>query len=98
MIVPIYNYLNEISYVELPNKTIVEIYVNVLSGDETGYFLFEDGTRVPFDADFHTRNTDHYDGHYIVRGDEINRWVNFETNGITVSYERLDSFRPKTRS
>lgn len=40
--ITIYDYDNKPVTVELPEKEIVSIFINVISGDETGWFTFED--------------------------------------------------------
>ena len=49
----IYDYDNREVIIELPYKEIKEVFVNVLSGDETGIVEFVDGTYIRFDASKH---------------------------------------------
>lgn len=92
MIMTIYDYDNTAVEVELLDKPIAEIYVCILSGDETGNVTFEDGENISFDASS-GRIWDFYDGSYRVRGDVIREWIDFKpTDGETASYERIEMF------
>ena len=93
----IYDYANAPVEVGLPagktEKDIAKIYVHVLSGDETGYALFKDGSALDFDA-----STDRFegydDGRYYVTGDAVARWLAFKPeNGLVASYERQRKFK-----
>lgn len=48
--ITVYDYENKPVIVELPDKEIEEIFVQIISGDETGVVVFKDGTLVRFDA------------------------------------------------
>lgn len=86
----IYDYDNKEKEIALPDKEITEIFVSVLSGDETGYVKFEDGTDVHFDAS-DCRFMDFNDGYYSVEGENIQKWLDFKPSGTrTASYERRD--------
>lgn len=92
MIITIYDYANATKEITLPDKDISEITVIVISGDETGYVEFTDGTKVEFDAS-DCRFISYYDGIYTVEGEDIQKWINFEPSGNrTVSYERQGIF------
>lgn len=93
MFMTIYDYANCEQKIVLPNKKIVEIDVLVVTGDETGFVRFEDGTKINFDAS-HSRITDFIDGRYTVEGEDIEKWLNFKPSGkrITISYERQEAF------
>jgi hypothetical protein len=75
------------------DKKISEIYVKVLSGDETGYFKFTDGTQIEFDAS-NSRNFSYFDGEYTVVGEHIMEWLCFDTDNVrgTLSYARQHKF------
>jgi hypothetical protein len=92
MIITIYDYRNRVKAITLPDKEISEIFVTVLSGDETGYIRFVDGTKLRFDAAT-DRFEDYYDGSYSVEGENIDKWLNFKSSTPrTVSYARRDVF------
>lgn len=91
----IYDYDNKPVTVELPEKQIFMIIVNVLSGDETGRIIFEDGTSIEFDASSDRINS-YFDGAYIVPESFISEWVNFKfSRNRTRSYERQEGFYKK---
>ena len=97
MTVTIYDYANDTVEVEIPAKTaddIEDIYVHVLSGDETGSVKCKNGDIVEFGAsDCRLRGFD--DGWYIVTNPEaIKKWLEFEPTGYeTASYQRQRLFR-----
>lgn len=92
MIITIYDYQNDAKEITLPDKEIVEILVNILSGDETGFVKFVDGTKIKFDAS-DDRFTNYYDGMYTLKGENIQKWIDFKPSGNrTVSYERYGIF------
>ena len=88
----IYDYDNKEVIIELPDKEIKEVFVNVLSGDETGEVEFVDGTTIDFDAS-KERIMDFCDGYYTVSGGDIEKWFNYVPSGKgTISYERQNKF------
>ena len=96
MKVKIYDYDDKVKEVEIPDdKHIDAIYVTIWSGDETGFMMFAEGGYVDFDAS-DNRYTSHYYGHYIVDGDNIQKWLNWTpTNGeylLPYSYVRQMTF------
>ena len=92
MTITIYDYADKPLELELPDKKIKYISVTVLSGDETGTVYFEDGSRVNFDAS-DCRIQGFYDGSYIVNGENIEKWINFNNwDGYTKSYCRQEMF------
>lgn len=92
MNIKIYDYQNDTKEITLPDKEIAKIFVTILSGDETGFVEFVDGTKIEFDSS-DARIVDYYDGMYILEGENIEKWINFEPSGNrTVSYERRDIF------
>ena len=93
----IYDYANRPVEVELPDKAIQVILVQVSTGDETGYVLFVDGSRIKFDAST-TRITDYDDGAYAVRKEHAAEWLNWKPVNNdsflqTYSYARMDWYR-----
>ena len=92
MYIKIYDYDNNAEMVEIPdNKKIESIDVTVLSGDETGYVFFTDGSKKEFDAsDCRIMSFD--DGSYIVPSKKVNEWINWEPHGLTNSYTRQSDF------
>lgn len=92
MILTIYDYNNDTKEITLPEKEVVEIHISILSGDETGFIKFVDGTKIRFDAS-DSRITSYYDGGYTVEGENIEKWINFKPSGNrTISYERYGVF------
>ncbi len=88
MTTKIYDYAGNPTIVTLPDdKTILSIYVRVLSGDETGMFIFTDGTIQAFESSF-CRSKIYYDGDYLVRGDAIAVWLNFVPSGNPFFYSK----------
>lgn len=95
MKIRIYDYANNAVNIEMPDKPIKRIYVRILTGDETGTILFEDGTQLGFDASG-KRCPNFLDGSYFVEGDDIWRWLEFRPPaGCTASYARQEMFREK---
>ena len=70
---------------------IKEIFVNIISGDETGFIMMRDGTIYDFDAS-KTRTMNFDDGGYsITDKEDIAKWVKFKAlkgSRETVSYVR----------
>lgn len=92
MIIKIYDYQNDAKEITLPNKKIAEISVTILSGDETGFVKFIDGTKIKFDAS-DARIASYYDGAYTLEGENIQKWIDFKPSGNrTISYERQGVF------
>lgn len=88
----IYDFDNSTKKVELPDKEITEIFVEVVSGDETGCVTFVDGDEVDFDAS-DCRYYDCHDGCYFVTGEAIQKWLSYEpTDKETNSYRRQNLF------
>lgn len=84
----VYDYLNTPVEVNLPDRPISSIFVQILSGDETGTVAFEDGTAVHFDASNH-RIYGFFGGSYVVCKSKVKEWLAFSpTPGETASYER----------
>lgn len=90
----IYDYANREHFIELPDKEIKSIFVNVLAGDETGEIKFTDGTSVDFDAANRRCMMDFNDGYYLVDGEDIQKWLNWKASedSIVVAYDRQRDF------
>lgn len=73
----IYDYINRPVEVELPDKEIKAILVQILTGDEIGYVLFEDGSQLSFDASME-RVTDYNDGAYLVKKEHLAEWLDWK--------------------
>lgn len=92
MTIAIYDYSNQKKEVVLPDKEIARICVVIFSGDETVDVEFTDGESIHLDAS-DTRFASYYDGEYAVKGDSIEKWLNFVPSGETsASYERQECF------
>lgn len=85
----IYDYNNNIVEVSIPNKKIKAIFVHVITGDETGFIMFEDGNFLRFDSS-NTRLADFNDGCYLVPENLVDEWMNWQPSrdNETYSYER----------
>lgn len=75
---------------------IKEIFVWIISGDETGNLTMQDGTIYDFDASGN-RIIDFNDDSYIVKGKEnIEKWLNFQPtekeSHLTFSYVRQEKW------
>lgn len=87
----IYDFDDKPTKIEIPDKEISAICVSVISGDETGEVLFEDGSTLHFDAS-DCRIMNFYDGGYTVRGALIDRWLGFAPDGKRqAAYSRQDA-------
>ena len=88
----IYGFADCAKMIPLPDKAITAIEVTVLSGDETGEVLFEDGTTLNFDAR-DCRIISSFDGRYTIRGAAIDKWTHWNPTGKKmVSYSRMVEF------
>ena len=76
----VYDFNDDPKVIELPDKEIESIAVAVLFGSETGIVNFEDGTTLEFDADEYQKKS-FYDGFYIVKGDKLAKWLDFNATG-----------------
>ena len=92
----VYDYDNRAIKIDIPNnKVISAIFVCILSGDETGIICFTDGTTMKFDALCKgLRLHSFFDGCYVVAGEDIQKWIDFEANedSGTISYTRQGLF------
>ena len=66
----IYDYSNNAIEVDTGDEPINLITVTILSGDETGLIVFEDGTTQAFDAS-ECRCINFFDGQYVVPGTKL---------------------------
>lgn len=90
----IYGFNNEPRTILLLNRDVADIsqiFVRVLSGDETGFVEFTDGKREYFDSSC-SRFTEYFDGEYIVKGEDIPKWLEFRASSGTIAYRRRDKF------
>lgn len=95
----IYDYGNQetICHVKEHNLSDVkEIFVRIVSGDETGNLVMQDGTIYDFDASS-DRIIDFDDGSYIIEEKEnIEKWFNFKPtkkeSRLILSYVRQDKW------
>lgn len=78
---------------ELKPINIIAISVTILSGDETIDVYYEDGTVEYFDS-CDNRIENHFDGNYVVMGDEITKWFNFKKylGHNDIAYKRQGDF------
>ena len=85
----IYDYKNNAIDLTLPQKKIKEIFVSVISRDETGMVIFEDGTNFDFDSS-DSRFLNFHDGSYMVPENLVDEWMNWKPTAKsgTYSYER----------
>lgn len=92
MTMTVFDFENREVKIELPDKPIKAISVTVLSGDETGTVIFDDGTTVDFDASY-WRICDFFDGSYTVIGEQVSDWLAFRPSvGRTAAYLRQERF------
>ena len=85
----VYDYDDRPKEIQLPDKDIKLLHVVILSGDETGYVQFEDGTILEFDAS-NCRYQSFYDGSYTVSGDKkIEDWIDWKPKTGEGAYERM---------
>lgn len=92
MTMTIYQFDNKATEIQLPDKEIQEIFIIVLSGDETGTVTFTDGSVLPFDAS-DSRIMDFIDHGYSVTGGNIEKWLSFgPKDGRTAAYQRAYLF------
>ena len=89
----IYNFENEPTEVELKCRAVSKIYVTVITGDETISVLFSNGSIKEFSSS-DTRVVDNIDGTYVLKGNRIREWMEYEPTGDgAISYERMVAFR-----
>ena len=85
----VYDYDDRPKEIQLPDKDIKLLHVAILSGDETGYVQFEDGTILEFDAS-NCRCQSFYDGSYTVLGEEkIEDWIDWKPQAGEGAWERM---------
>lgn len=94
--VSVYDYCDQEKKIKLPVDSvdeISEIWVEVLSGDETGEFKLKNGETVPFDAS-DDRCMTFFDGCYsVVEKENIESWINWQPeSACTNSYQRQEEF------
>lgn len=87
----IYKYSDTARIIDLPDKKIRSIGVEILSGDEVVTFNFEDGEIIRVDACDCIRLASFEDGYYTVEGSDIEAWLNWTPDKDSIggySYER----------
>lgn len=93
----IYDYADNAVTIDLPDKDIKRIYVSVVSGDEIVRIVYTDGSLDFYDSS-KTRIFSFNDGRYIVEGEDIERFINWEpTSDYYYSYDRYEEFTSKRR-
>lgn len=80
----IYDWADNAREISISRK-IKEIYVSILTGDETGTILLDDGTSISFDAS-PDRLMDCFDGDYVVPEFLVDDWINWKP------YEKSDLY------
>ena len=91
----IYDYRNSAIEIDTGDESINLIIVTILSGDETGLIVFEDGTTQAFDAS-ECRITSYFDDQYVVPGNQVEKWASIKPHvgeHETKSYKRADVWR-----
>lgn len=91
----IYDYNNNAIEVDTGDEPINLITVTILSGDETGLIVFEDGTTQAFDASEY-RCINFFDGQYVVPGNQVEKWASIKPHvgeHETKSYKRANAWR-----
>lgn len=73
----IYDWDNNEKIVTIEDKPIEAIVVNVVSGDETAYIYYEDGTEEYIDSSTQ-RLTSYLDETYLIKKSEVENWINFK--------------------
>lgn len=87
----IYDYANKAVEIKIKDKPIEEIFIEIKSGDEIVTIYYKDGTRDRFDSS-NCRITGYDDGAYVVTGENIEKWLNYQPKGLTFSYNRQRFF------
>lgn len=73
----IYDWDNNEKTVTIEDKPIEAIVVNVVSGDETAYIYYEDGTEKYIDSS-NNRLESYLDETYLIKKNEVENWINFK--------------------
>lgn len=73
----IYDYADQPVEIETQNKPIEEIFVQILSGDETIVVTYADNDEDEFDSS-NDRITSYNDGFYVVSKQHLNEWMNWK--------------------
>lgn len=90
----IYDYDNKptVHYVnDYKVSDIKEIFINIISGDETGFIMMQDGTIYDFDASKNRVMNFDDGGYFITNKEDIEKWIKFKAlkgSCETVSYVR----------
>lgn len=73
----IYDWNNNEKIVTIEDKPIEAIIINVVSGDETAYIYYEDGTEEYIDSS-NKRLESYLDETYLIKKNEVENWINFK--------------------
>ena len=86
----VYDYDDRPKEIKLPDKDIKLLHVTILSGDETGYVQFEDGTILEFDSS-NCRMKSFYDGSYTVTDEnDLRKWFDYQPKGKFLQHARAE--------
>ena len=72
----IYNFNNEATEVDIGEKLIKQLFVQVLLGDEVVTVEYDDGTKKTFDSSYN-RWVSYVEESYIVEKDRIQDWISY---------------------
>lgn len=88
----IYDYDDQPTTIDLKDKDVKRLEVEMVTGDEIVTVVYADGSTESFDSS-NCRLTDYYDGEYTVEEDRITEWVeSAKPVHSTIAYTRLDRF------
>ena len=94
----IYDYINNETEIELQDKPIEIMFVEIISGDEVLTVVYEDNTIQRFDSS-ESRFESFADGSYVVLKDQFDDWFAFDPekdldlkNPTKYSYAREEKF------
>lgn len=94
----VYDWDNNERIVAIENKPIEAIVVNIVSGDETAYIYYEDGTEIYVDSSMH-RLESYLDETYLIKKNEVEKWINFEfRTEAPEGKEEMESFKSAERA
>lgn len=99
MIFKIYDWKNKAKEIDVGDREINSIKVEVITGDEIITINFNDGTSLNYDSS-NVRNIDYYDGEYSVNKDNLDKWINYKmykNTSTPISYKRIDYMKGITK-
>ena len=88
----IYDYANVAVEIEIKDKPIEKIFVEIKSGDEIVTIYYKDGTQDRFDSS-NCRINNYDDGAYVVTGENIEKWLNYKPKGWMFADDRQEFFQ-----